>query len=45
VTGHDAALLTFRFSNERMNPPLDDKLFRFVMPEGAQWIDSEPEKQ
>ena len=44
VTGHDAALLTFRFSNERMNPPLDDKLFKFVLPKGAQWAESAPEK-
>jgi outer membrane lipoprotein carrier protein len=40
VTGHDAALLTFRFANERMNPPLDDKLFRFTLPPGAQWSDT-----
>jgi outer membrane lipoprotein carrier protein len=44
VTGHDAALLTFQFSNERMNPPVDDKLFRFVLPEGAQWEESGPRK-
>jgi outer membrane lipoprotein carrier protein len=44
VTGHDAALLTFHFSSERMNPPLDDKLFRFELPKGAQWVDSGPEK-
>lgn len=44
VTGHDAALLTFRFSNERMNPPLDDKLFKFTLPAGAQWAEAAPEK-
>ena len=44
VTGHDAALLTFDFSNERMNPSVDDKLFRFELPPGAQWEDSRAEK-
>ena len=44
VTGHDAALLTFAFSNERMNPPIDDKIFRFVLPEGAHWEQPAPGK-
>lgn len=39
VTGQDGALLTFVFANERMNPPLDDKMFRFRLPVGAKWID------
>lgn len=42
VTGHDTATLTFRFANERMNPPLNDSLFKFELPKGAQWIESEP---
>ena len=39
VTGQDSSLLTFVFANERMNPTVDDKMFRFVLPEGAKWID------
>ena len=39
VTGQDNALLTFVFANERMNPPIDDKLFRFRLPVGAKWVD------
>lgn len=44
VTGQDAALLTFHFSNEQMNPPVDDKLFQFVLPDGAEWVQSGPER-
>lgn len=44
VTGHDAALLTFLFANERMNPALDEALFKFALPAGAQWADTGPEK-
>jgi hypothetical protein len=40
VTGQDNALLTFQFGNERMNPPLDDKLFRFQLPAGAAWVET-----
>jgi outer membrane lipoprotein carrier protein len=40
VTGQDNALLTFQFANERMNPPLDDKLFRFQLPAGAAWVET-----
>lgn len=37
VKGHDESLLTFRFSNEVMNPGLNDSLFRFQLPAGASW--------
>ncbi|HYO81237.1 MAG TPA: outer membrane lipoprotein chaperone LolA [Bryobacteraceae bacterium] len=40
VTGHDNALLSFRFTDERMNPALADTLFRFVMPAGGQWVEA-----
>jgi len=35
VTGQDQSLLTFRFSGEKLNPPVDDALFKFQMPQGA----------
>lgn len=40
VTGHDNSILSFVFTNERLNPAVDDKLFRFELPEGATF--SEP---
>jgi outer membrane lipoprotein carrier protein len=39
VSGYDDAVLIFRFSNERVNPPLDDKLFKFELPQGATWYE------
>lgn len=39
VTGQDNALLTFSFGKEVMNPALNDKLFRFQLPPGAEWAD------
>jgi outer membrane lipoprotein carrier protein len=39
ITTQDNSLLAFVFANERMNPPLDDKLFRFQLPAGAKWFD------
>jgi outer membrane lipoprotein carrier protein len=41
VTGQDNSLLTFVFSEERMNPAVGDQVFRFQLPAGAKWIDSE----
>jgi len=35
VTGQDKSLLTFRFSGEKVNPPVNDALFKFQMPPGA----------
>lgn len=40
VSGHDNSFLTFNFSNERMNPPLKDDLFKFQLPPGATWLDA-----
>jgi outer membrane lipoprotein carrier protein len=45
VTGHDNSLLTFNFANERVNPSVDDKLFRFEPPPGATWVDSAGDTQ
>jgi outer membrane lipoprotein carrier protein len=39
VSGHDDAVLIFRFANERMNPALDESLFKFELPEGATWAE------
>ena len=35
VTGFDHSILKFAFDQEKLNPPLDDKLFKFQMPPGA----------
>ena len=40
VSGHDDAVLIFRFSNERVNPVLDEALFKFTLPPGASWSDA-----
>jgi len=39
VTSQDSTALVFAFSNEQVNPSLNDKLFRFELPKGAQWAD------
>lgn len=40
VSGQDDAVLIFKFSNERMNPPLDEKMFKFDLPPGAAWLEA-----
>ncbi|MBZ5610203.1 MAG: outer membrane lipoprotein carrier protein LolA [Acidobacteriia bacterium] len=35
VNGQDQSILTFRFDSEKLNPPVDDALFKFQMPAGA----------
>jgi outer membrane lipoprotein carrier protein len=35
VTGFDKSVLHFTFDQERLNPPLDAKLFKFETPKGA----------
>jgi outer membrane lipoprotein carrier protein len=35
VTNYDRSTLEFRFDDERLNPPLDARLFRFQPPKGA----------
>ena len=39
VTSQDNSALVFAFANEQVNPSLNDKLFRFELPKGAQWAD------
>jgi outer membrane lipoprotein carrier protein len=40
VVGQDASLLAFHFANETMNPPLEDRIFRFKLPPGVTYVDS-----
>jgi len=40
VSGHDDAILIFRFSNERINPVLEESLFQFQLPAGATWLEA-----
>jgi len=35
VTGQDLSVLDFRFDQEKLNPALDAKLFKFELPSGA----------
>jgi outer membrane lipoprotein carrier protein len=45
VTGQDSSLLSFVFTNERMNPPVKDFLFRFQLPAGAKWVEAGSQAQ
>jgi outer membrane lipoprotein carrier protein len=40
VTGQDSSILQFTFSSEKMNPPIDDRVFRFQLPKGAEFVDT-----
>jgi outer membrane lipoprotein carrier protein len=40
VIGRDESQLAFSFSNERLNPPAPEQLFRFTIPPGAEIVDS-----
>jgi outer membrane lipoprotein carrier protein len=42
VTGQDNSTMSFRFDQERVNPPLSDKLFQFQPPPGAEMVDEGP---
>jgi outer membrane lipoprotein carrier protein len=44
VNGQDQSVLEFQFSNEKLNPPLDDKTFHFEPPKGAEIIDATGQK-
>ncbi len=39
VTGFDKSILLFTFDQERMNPPLDNKIFQFQPPPGAEVVE------
>jgi len=40
VIGFDRATIEFRFDQEKVDPPLDDKLFKFQLPKGAQLVEA-----
>lgn len=40
VSGQDASVLDFAFTEEKRNPLVNDALFRFQLPPGAQYVDS-----
>jgi len=41
INGQDLSLLTFQLDGEKVNPPVDDALFKFQIPAGATLVDSE----
>lgn len=40
VIGFDRSIVEFRFDDEKVDPPLDDKLFKFEVPKGAQLVEA-----
>src|SRR5713101_9986765 len=40
VKGQDGSQLEFTFANEKKNPPINDTMFRFTAPAGAEYVDS-----
>ena len=40
VKGQDGSTIEFAFEGEKRNPPVDDSLFKFTPPKGAEIIDS-----
>ncbi len=40
VTGFDQSVLEFNFEQEKLNPPLEAKLFQFRMPPGAALVEN-----
>jgi outer membrane lipoprotein carrier protein len=41
VTAYDKSILDFIFDQEKMDPPLDSKLFQFQLPAGAQLVEGD----
>ena len=41
VNGQDQSILSFRFAQEKLNPPVDDARFKFQMPAGATLVSGE----
>ncbi len=41
VNGQDQSVLTFQFDGEKLNPPVNDAIFKFQMPAGATLVDAE----
>jgi outer membrane lipoprotein carrier protein len=40
VKGQDGSVLQFTFENEKKDPPIQDSMFRFTPPSGAEYVDS-----
>jgi outer membrane lipoprotein-sorting protein len=40
VTAYDHSVLHFTFDQERLDPPLDAKLFQFQAPKGAELVEA-----
>jgi outer membrane lipoprotein-sorting protein len=40
VTRFDNAIMGYTFDQEKMNPKLDDKLFQFQVPKGAEVVEA-----
>jgi outer membrane lipoprotein carrier protein len=40
VIGFDRSIIEFRFDQEQIDPPLDDKLFRFQVPKGVTVVEA-----
>jgi outer membrane lipoprotein carrier protein len=41
IDGQDLSILTFELEGEKLNPPVNDALFKFQMPAGATLVDAE----
>jgi outer membrane lipoprotein carrier protein len=41
ITGQDRSTMEYRFEGEKLNPPLEERLFRFQAPAGAEVVDTE----
>src|SRR5262249_12535436 len=41
VVGFDRSIIEFRFDEEKIDPPLDDKLFKFELPKGATLVEAD----
>jgi outer membrane lipoprotein carrier protein len=39
IVGQDTSIMEFRFSGEKLNPPLAEALFRFTPPPGAEVVE------
>ena len=40
ITGRDGSITSFQFSDEVLNPQVDNSLFHFVIPQGAEIVDA-----
>jgi outer membrane lipoprotein-sorting protein len=41
IHGQDLSLLTFQLDGEKLNPSVDDALFKFQMPAGATLVEAQ----